>query len=163
MDNLKKNYKLIIICFVLILITSLYLFKDRVFINDKENYYVDDYILKYDANQYMPVIIKEEDIVNLYFNEYKNNMLFDKKNAFKSLNKDYREIKFGTFDKYVEYLNNNIGDSTYDATIVKYNVNSVGGKKVFGCVDNSGFKYYFKENSIMNYEVYLDDYTVEIK
>lgn len=163
MDSIKKNYKLIIVCIILIIIVVLYLFKDKVLFDKDNNYSVSDNIIKYNSNQYMPVMVTEEDIIKIYFNEYKNNILFNKEVAFKSLNKDYREKRFGTYDKYVDYLNNNMGDSTYSAYVVKYNVNSIGGKKVYGCEDSSGYKYIFKENSIMNYEVYLDDYTVEVK
>lgn len=163
MDNIKKNNKLIVVCCILILFAIIYLFKDKMIFDKKFDYFVGDYIDKYSSNQYMPVMIEEQDIIKIYFNEYKNNVLFDTENAFNSLNKDYREKRFGTYDKYVEYLNNNMGDSTYNANIVKYSVNNIGGKKVYSCEDDSGYKYIFKENFIMNYEVYLDDNTVEIK
>ena len=44
----------------------------------------------------------------------------------------------------------------------KYSVTSINGNKVFNIIDNSGNEYIIKEKSIMNYEVYLDEYAVVI-
>lgn len=163
MDNIKNNKRIIIICLLLILIVVIMVILSNY--NNNVNDNSDDIGIKehYDINEISFLNVTNEDIVRKYFNDYKNNMINNKEYAYNLLNKDYREKRFGTYDKYVEYLNNNIGDSIYSADIVKYNVNGIGGKKVYGCEDSSGYKYIFKENSIMNYEVYLDDYTVEIK
>ena len=164
MNNIKNNKKVIIICFVMILIAVIIVILSN-YRNDEINFYEDDMGIKehYDINEINYLYVSTEDVVKKYFNDYKNNMINNKEYAYNLLNKDYREKRFGTYDKYIEYLNNNMGDSTYSAYVVKYNVNSIGGKKVYGCEDSSGYKYIFKENSIMNYEVYLDDYTVEVK
>ena len=163
MDNIKNNKRIIIICLLLILIVVIMVILSNY--NNNVNDNSDDIGIKehYDINEINFLNVTNEDIVRKYFNDYKNNMINNKEYAYNLLNKDYREKRFGTYDKYVEYLNNNIGDSIYSADIVKYNINGIGGKKVYGCEDSSGYKYIFKENSIMNYEVYLDDFTVEIK
>ena len=79
------------------------------------------------------------------------------------MNKDYREKRFNNYDNFLSYLDNNVTEYTYSLGIDKYSVSSINGKKVYNVIANNKNQFIFKENSIMNYEVYLDDYTVEIK
>ena len=78
------------------------------------------------------------------------------------MNEDYRNKKFGNFEEYKKYLDNFISDATYSMEVDKYSVTSINGNKVFNIIDNSDNKYIIKEKSIMNYEVYLDEYAVVI-
>lgn len=167
MENIKRNKKVIFICILLLLVVLfIYLFtlnkeqRDINSIEDRENY---KYLEKYDSNEYVPVYVTEEDMVKKYLNDYKNNMLSDLNEAYNSLNKEYREKRFGSLDKYKEYINNFITLSTYSMEVDKYSVSSIGGDKVFNIYDKSGNQYIIREKSIMNYEVYLDEYTVIIK
>ena len=164
MAELKRNKKLIIFCIASILIVSMIIvFKNHDIIKDNKLHSVGDYITKYEANEYLPVMINNEDIVKIYLNDYKNNILNDLEEAYNSLNKDYRDKRFGSLDKYKEYINNFITMSTYTMEVDKYSVSSLSGDKVFNIYDRSGNQYIIREKSIMNYEVYLDEYTVEIK
>jgi len=164
-ENLKNNKKVIIICVVLLLVTILLylLFTKKEKENIKSNIENYTYLKKYNSNQYVPVYITEEDIAKKYLNEYKNNMLYDIEEAYNSLNKEYREKRFNDIKGYKEYLNNIISLSTYSMSIDKYSIDRINGFKVFNIYDESGYQYIIKEISIMNYEVYLDQYTVEIK
>lgn len=165
MENIIKNKKVIFICIGLILITFiLYLSlnkKDEVLNESNTESY--SYLKNYSSNEYVPVYVTEEDMVKKYLNDYKNNMLTDLNEAYNSLNKDYREKRFGSLDKYKEYIDNFITLSTYSMEVDKYSVSSIGGDKVFNIYDKSGNQYIIREKSIMNYEVYLDEYTVVIK
>ena len=164
MENILKNKRIIIVCITLLLITFIiYLFV----INDKDisNDTIEDYtyLKNYSSNEYVPVYVTEEDMVKKYLNDYKNNMLNDVEVAYNSLNKEYRDKRFGSLDKYKEYVNNSISISTYSMEVDKYSVSSMSGDKVFNIYDKSGNQYIIREKSIMNYEVYLDEYTVVIK
>lgn len=164
-NNLKKNKKIIIVCLLLIVVVFLIflinLLKQKVIISDEsENY---SYLKKYDCNQFIPVYVTEEDMVKKYLNEYKNNMLFDLDEAWNNLNKEYRELKFGTKERYIDYVESFLSISTLSMEVDKYSVSNVYGKKVFNVYDKSGNQYIIKENSIMNYEIYLDNETVKIK
>lgn len=164
MENILKNRKIILICICLLLIMFIiYLFsinKRNVFNETVEDY---NYLKKYSSNEYVPVYVTEEDMVKKYLNDYKNNMLTDVEEAYNSLNKEYREKRFGSLDKYKEYVNNFITMSTYSMEVDKYSVSSMSGDKVFNIYDKSGNQYIIREKSIMNYEVYLDEYSVVIK
>lgn len=163
MDNLKKNKKIIIFCIVLIIFTFILLLislkNESISEYNTENY---QYLKKYKSNEYVPVYVTEEDVVKIYLNEYKNNMLFDLESAFNSLNKEYREARFKDLEEYKDYINDIISLSTYSMEVDKYSVTSINGNKVFNIFDKSGNQYIIKEKSIMNYEVYLDEYTVKI-
>lgn len=166
MENILKNKKIIFICASLLLVTfMIYLFtlfnnNDILEKGNSENYV---YLKNYESNQYIPINIKEEDIAKKYLNDYKNNILTDVEEAYNSLNKEYREKRFGNLEKYKEYINDFISLSTYSMEVDKYSISSVGGDKVFNIYDKSGNQYIIREKSIMNYEVYLDEYTIEIK
>ena len=164
MENLLRNKKIILICIVLLLVTILiYLFsinRNSVLNETVEDY---TYLKNYSSNEYVPVYVTEEDMAKKYLNDYKNNILNDLEEAYNSLNKDYREKRFGSLDKYKEYINNFITMSTYSMEVDKYSVSSLSGDKIFNIYDKSGNQYIIREKSIMNYEVYLDEYTVVIK
>lgn len=164
MENILKNKKIIFICIGLLLVTFIiYLFT----INDNDilNETIEDYtyLKNYSSNEYVPVYVTEEDMAKKYLNDYKNNILNDVEEAYNSLNKEYREKRFGSLDKYKEYINDFITMSTYSMEVDKYSVSSMSGDKVFNIYDKSGNQYIIREKSIMNYEVYLDEYTVVIK
>jgi len=164
MENILKNKKIIFICIGLLLVTFIiYLFtiNDKDILNDTIEDYT--YLKNYSSNEYVPVYVTEEDMIKKYLNDYKNNMLNDVEVAYNSLNKEYRDKRFGSLDKYKEYVNNSISISTYSMEVDKYSVSSMSGDKVFNIYDKSGNQYIIREKSIMNYEVYLDEYTVVIK
>lgn len=164
MAELKRNKKLIVVCIILVLIvSSIVLLKNKDIIANNKLHSVGDYITKYEANEYLPVMINNEDIVKIYLNNYKNNILTDISAAYNLLNKEYREKKFGNIDKFKEYIKNFISLSTYTMEVDKYSISSVGGDKLFNIYDKSGNQYIIREKSIMDYEVYLDEYTVSIK
>lgn len=159
MNEIRKNYKLIIICIcVLIFIPAIYFIVNSDGLV-KKKYYLKDNIKKYDSNQYMPVNMTQDDIIKIYFNDYLTNMLFNQDDAYNLLNEEYKLKRFGSLEKYKEYLSDKITDSTYNMKIDRYSVNYINGKKVFNIYDESANQYIIKENSIMNYEVYLDEYT----
>lgn len=165
MENLLRNKKIILICIGLLLVVFIiYLFtlnnNDILKEGNTEGY---NYLKKYGSNEYVPVYVTEEDMVKKYLNDYKNNMLSDIEEAYNSLNKEYREKRFGSLDKYKEYVNNFITISTYSMEVDKYSVSKMSGDKVFNIYDKSGNQYIIREKSIMNYEVYLDEYTIVIK
>ena len=168
MDNFKVNKNTYIICGILILIVSIFVVfskvKERKFMEDSNTHFKEyKTIEKYEANQYIPVYVKENDIVKKYVNDYKNKMIFDIEDAYNTLNKEYREKRFGSIEKYKEYVDNIMSSSMKSMEIDRYSRDSVGSKRLFNVYDKSGYQYIIKENSINDYEIYLDVYTVKIK
>ena len=162
--NLKENKKIIFICILIIVIILIIIyFINREKINSDSNFYIEENIEKYNANQFVPIYVTESDIAKKYLNDFKNLILYNKKEAYELLNYSYKNKRFESYEKFETFINDRITQSTYSMEIDKYNVNIINNKKVYNIFDKSGYQYIFKENSIMNYEVYLDEYTVEIK
>ena len=165
MNNLLNNKKTIIFCILLLIITGIVylIFNHRERFLDKEHDYREfSTIDKYDANEYIPIYMTEEDVVKKYVNDYKNNMLYDKEEAYRTLNRAYREKRFGSFDKYEEYINNFVSDSTYSMEIDRYSVMNQNGYKIFSVFVKNGYQFIIKEKSIMDIEIFLDEYTVDV-
>ncbi len=163
MNELKKNKKTIFICLGLIILVLIGYFIYYYFVNDKDNS-VDEIEIKkhYDINEINYKYVVENDVVKIYYNDFRNNMLFDRDEAYKLLNEDYRNKRFGSLEEFNNYLDNFVSEALYSNNVDRYSVNYINGKKVFNIYDDSGNQYIIKENSIMNYEVYLDEYTSTI-
>ena len=163
MDEFIKNKKIIFICFILIILSvSLYFL-----INDKKEIPINkeqgEFLKHYNANEYNPIYINDEKVADIYLNEYKSYMINDVEKAYNMLNKEYREKKFKTLDKFEEYLKNYLTIEVINSNIDKYDIKTINGNKIFNIYDNNENHYIIKEKSIMNYEIYLDDYTVNIE
>lgn len=167
MDNLKNNKKTIIFCLILIIIFGILYYyinnKDKYTFEKNENYRSYLKIERYDANEYIPVYMTEEDIVKKYLNDYKNNMIYDINESYNMLNKEYREKRFGSLDSYKEYVDRIMSTATYSMEVDKYSVTKSNGMKIFNIYDTSGYQYIIKEKSIMDIEIFLDEKTVKIK
>ena len=162
MNNLIKDKKIVIICIVFVLVFVIYFIimqTEKLPKGDRE--FIDD-IKYYEENKVIPVYVTEEEMADKYLNDYKNILINDKMEAYNLLNKEYREKKFGSFEKFSEYVDNLYSDTFYSLYVKEYGVSYEGGK-YFYIKANNGNTYIFREKSIMNYEVYLDNYTVEIK
>lgn len=164
-DEIIKNKKTIINGLFLIVLFLLitYFINNKDIFNKNYNYSEYEEIKKYDANKYIPVYIKEKDIVNKYLNDYKNLILNNREKAYELLNENYRNKKFGNYDKFNKYMDTLVSISFYNANIDKYDVIKSNGYKFFDIYDMEGNRFIIKELSINNFEVFLDGYSVEIK
>ena len=97
------------------------------------------------------------------FAMYKEDVQYDSERAYNSLNKEYREKRFGNLEEYKKYISDNI-DYIRSCNFSKSSVseNKSEGYKQYICTDVNGNYYIFREKSIMNYELLLDTYTIEI-
>ena len=164
MANLLKNRKTIFVCIILVLLVFLVYILSIVDTSNTD-YSRDEgisYLKNYGVNEYIPVYVEEADVVIKYFNNYKNIMIRDVELAYNLLNKEYREEKYGNLENFKKYVNNLIRVTTYSMEVDVYKTIYSNGNKYFDVYDKDGNHYIFKEKSIMDYEVYLDNYTVEI-
>lgn len=141
------------------------------FVND--NNYNDtnkfkDYINKYeniDANEYNKFEYNNIDdvtIINDYLSKYKDYLTTDIEKAYDLLSDDYKKEKFEDYSKYEKYINNH-KRQLLTISFTKYKVTDKDDGKEYVCLDSNNNYYIFKETSIMNYKLYLDDYTVDIE
>lgn len=166
MDDLLKNKKIVIVCLLLVIV-GIVLFN---LVSEKKNvdYYYENndninYLKNYGVNEYIPIYVEEADMVIKYLNDYKNLLISDVEASYNLLNEEYRNKKFGNLDKYKEYVNVHFNStSIYTMEVESYKVIYVNGYKYFDIYDNNDNHFIFKEKSIMDYEVYLDNYTIKI-
>lgn len=163
MDFIKKHKATFILLIVFVVLLSLYFIRE--FIASKEIYnesYLDgeDYIMTpktYGVNEYSVIEVTDDSMVNIYLNDFKNQVNNDINSAYLLLNEQYRNIKFGSLENFINFYNSyNLNNFTIDS----YSVNS--DKTIFTIYTKENNKIIFKRKSVMEYEVYLDDYTVEI-
>lgn len=154
-EQTKKN--IFIVAIILIFLILLYLLLSYVFKEDPEEY--EEYLKNYGVNEYINTYVSDEDMAKIYLNDYTYNMYTDVDAAYNLLDEEYRNKKFGNLENYKNYVNS-LEYSSY--VLTKYYVDKAGNNVTFGVYDQNGNLFVFKTNGVMQYKVYLDDYTVEI-
>lgn len=112
-------------------------------------------------NKYDDIIITDEEIIADYFKRYKNSIMYDKEEAYEMLDEEYRNKRFGSFEKFKTYVNENIRE-IYLSSIDKYSVSTQGEYVKYVCIDNDGKYYIFNQYSIAEFKLILDTYTLEL-
>jgi len=163
MDFIKKHKMVFLLILLFILLLSLYFLRE--FMASKSIYnesYLngEDYVMTpktYGVNEYSVVDISYQQMANIYLNLFKNNIYTDDNYSYQLLNEEYRNLKFGSVESFINYFDRmDLNDLVMD----KYSVN--GDKTIYTVYTKNNNKFIFKVNSVMEFEVYLDDYTVEI-
>lgn len=112
-----------------------------------------------EVNVYQPQNIIETQMGMVYFSDYKNKLIENIDDAYRILDKSYKEKRFRTIDEFKNYINlmeNLMYIGSVDCKLSKNNENTVYTLK-----DQYGNTYIFEETAIMEYTVQLDDYTLE--
>lgn len=153
----KINFKVIIIILIAtIALFSFYFLLNHFFEKDEEVY---EYLKNYKVNEYIPTYVSDEDMARIYLNDYINNMRYNVEKAYSLLDKEYRNKKFGSLENYKSYISS-LQTTSYKLST--YYKNSKNGYIIFGVTDQNSNLYIFKTKGVMQYSVFLDDYTVEI-
>lgn len=153
----KNILKSLIISAIIILIVFVICI---VFINKnskKEEY---EHLKDYNVNEYIPTYVSTEDLLKIYLNEYLYNMRYNIEDAYESLDKEYRDKKFGSIDNYRSYISQFL---TKNITAKKYLKKYINGTLVYKVYDEYDNVYIFKTKGIMQYSLFLDEDTIEIR
>lgn len=110
------------------------------------------------SNQYNSSNITNNQLVGIYFNEYINAINNNIQEAYNMMDVDYRNKKFSTIEKYKKYINN-IKSIIYNLKLTSYSVDENDGYTEYICKDQYNNVYIFKETSVMQYKILLDEYT----
>ncbi len=163
---LKKCIIILIIVIILILAILLVLINieknkkpDSIFKQSDETYYEEIQYKKYNEVTY--AYINDQQICNIYLMDYKSNMIYNKEEAYKKLDKEYREKRFGSLEKFKNYIEKN-EEKIYGIKLAKYEVKSDKNGKRYICIDQYGNYYIFNETAIMQYSVILDTFTIDL-
>ncbi len=122
-------------------------------INDKE-------ILKNDYNIFKYINISDQYMAMQYINNYTDKMLNNPEKAYEYLDQEYREKRFGDIEEFKNFISENKSELDNLQT-QSFTKNKYKDYTEFVCKDQYGNIYVFKDKSIMNYTVELDDYTIE--
>ena len=172
----NKNIKFLIILLIIIIIIILFALtyilhlqeskKNTIYINDIENDIsyiqgplkpqIDD--LEYNSIEYIHVTDKQ--MAEKYFTSYIQLMINNSEQAYTLLEKEYQTERFSTYEMYNKYIQNNIS-YLKQAKLENISIKDYDSYKKYTCKDQYGKVYVFKETSVMEYTVQLDDYTLE--
>lgn len=119
----------------------------------------EDFLKNYEVNEYITSYVSDEDMARIYLNDYIHIMFSDVEKAYDLLDEKYRENKFGSLDSFKRYIDS-LDYPTY--VLSRYYKKDMDGYIIFGVYDRNGNFFAFKTKGVLQYTVYLDDYTVEI-
>ena len=159
MEN-KKSYIWLV---VLVIIGLLVFYGIKIYRSKKTLVPTNNYInytmnpKTYDVNEYNLVNINDRQLAAIYLNDYSNYLKNNIDQAYELLNEEYRSKKFNNIEEFKTYINTiNINNMSVE----KYNISD--DKKIIDVYISDNDRFIFKIKSILEYEVYLDDTTVEI-
>ena len=122
---------------------------------------VESSIEKKDYNTFTYEDISDEEYITDMFNDFKTYMMYYQEEAYEQLDEEYREKKFGTYEEFQQFINNNIRDIVI-MKADKFKVEDYDEYVQYIVSDQNENFYIFNENGTMDYTVILDTYTVDI-
>ena len=111
-------------------------------------------------NLYSTVSIDNKTMANIYFVDYKTELLYNLQNAYNLLDEEYSRKRFNGYSNFYQYVQDNI-NKINRANLTKYSITNDGNNTIFTCIDQYNNYYIFEETAIMQYKVILDDYTID--
>lgn len=112
---------------------------------------------KYNNINFMNDTISDEEIAKKYFNHYQYYIQTDAEEIYNKLNKEYKNKKYPNLNSFKKFA------QKYKLTsLAEYKVTKKDGYNEFVCVDKFENYIVFKETSIMQFEIILDSYTIDI-
>lgn len=116
-------------------------------------------IISNDDNEYEYISVTDRMMAESYLEDYANIIMNDRKRSYEMLEEEYKQQRFLTLTEYENYINN--AQKDYEMISLKEYATSVEkNNKIYTCKDQYGNTYIFKEKGIMEYDVQLDDYTL---
>ena len=111
--------------------------------------YEEEQIRRNDSNQYIDRKASPEEICKRYFADYQTNLMYDTQYVYDSLEKEYREKRFGSFDDFEKYVQRNL-EEMKACYLSKYLVNTYEGYTEYVC----------KATKPLQFTMTLDTYTL---
>ena len=98
--------------------------------------------------------------MEIYLQDYVFRVFNNTEKSYELLNEEYRNKRFGSIDQYIKFLNEKIGQ-LQNIKITQYNIDDSGLVKIYTGTDENGNYYHIEESAYMEYELILDNYTLE--
>lgn len=124
-------------------------------------------VLNIEANNYNKVkysSISDQTICLYYFGNYLNKLKKDTKGVFETLDTEYREKRFGSYENFSTYVKDNYNNLT-GRILSEYSVtvDESDGQIIYICKDQYGCYYIFKVAAVMDYTLYLDNHNIDLQ
>ena len=113
------------------------------------------------TGEFLQEDITENNIVKRYFEYYKLLILTKPEKAYLLINDEYKEIRFGNYDNFYKYINDNI-EIFNNMEFNKFQINYYEDYTQYVSLSNSGNYYIFNVNKVMDFSVLLDQYIVDL-
>lgn len=113
-------------------------------------------------NTFKYQVLKDQDMIQEYINKYQRLSIASPKYVYdKILDKDYKESRFGSVEKFQQYITENI-EKIKSISMDKYQKIEKSDYVEYVCIDQRGKYYIIRENSITDYSLILDTYSIDI-
>lgn len=117
-------------------------------------------IKEQEYNKFKYIMKSDVEMANEYFNNYKELINYYPDQAFEKLNPEYMQKRFANKENFLKHLEENKKVLSF-MKIEQYKVDSRGNYVDYICADKYDNLYIFRqEDGIMQYSVFLDNYTV---
>lgn len=114
-----------------------------------------------DYNVYTEVSSNYEYLCQSYINTYKTLVRIRPTLVYEMLNQEYRDKKFGSIDSFNNYIQSK-SQEIQNINLQQYQVNNYDNYTQYVCVDQNGKYHIFNENAVMDFELILDTYTIDL-
>lgn len=98
--------------------------------------------------------------MEIYLEDYTFQIFNNTEKAYNLLNEEYRNKRFGNINEFMKYLNEK-QNQLRNIKIIQYKVDDIDGEKIYKGTDEYGNYYHIIEKNYMEYEVILDNYTMQ--
>lgn len=118
-----------------------------------------DSVKSNENNKFSYTNVSEEQLVRLYFSDYKELLENDPEALYDKLSTEYATARFINKDNFIAYVEKNINELS-GASAGQYLINTYDGYTEYVIKDQYENTYVFKAEGIMDYELTLDTYTI---
>lgn len=133
---------------------------DKMKLGDSIENYKKEGINKNENNKFTYVTKSDLDVVNEYFSNLKELLLYYPDEAYSRLDTQYAEKRFGSKEKFINYIEENRTTIAL-MSINKYKIISKEEYVEYICSDKYDNIYILRQkDGIMNYTMFLDNYTI---
>lgn len=122
---------------------------------------VPESIIENDNNKFKYRIVNDETYLTNLMDKLKNEIKYYPELVYNKLDEEYRNKKFATLNEFITYINNN-KEKFDNMQLEKYSTNITEDYTQYVCVDKNGNYYIFQETAVMQYDLMLDKYTINI-
>ncbi len=117
-------------------------------------------IISSEYNTFNYISYNDNEMANMYFNEYMELLMYYQDDAYNMLDSEYSNKRFGNSNTFKAWIKEN-SKTIFSSQVNKYAISYKNNHKVYICVDNYNNYYIFNEqDGIMRSKVTLDNYTI---